>query len=334
MKILVIQTAYLGDVVLATGIVEKLHHTYPAAKIDFLLRKGNEGMLKDHPYLHDVLIWDKERNKYGNLMRIISKVRSAKYEYVINVQRFATSGLITGFSGSRNRFGFDKNPLSFLFTRKLPHIVGNYKHDLERNHSLIATITDEHFAKYRIYPSKSDYASVERLKVGPDTKTRRPYVCIAPTSIWFTKEFPKDKWMQLIDSLPDPSMPVYLLGGPADHAACEVIRNGCKRTSVINLAGKLSLLESAAMQIDARMNYVNDSAPMHMCGALNAPVTAIFCSTAPPYGFVPLSDTVRIVETSEKLSCRPCGLHGHKTCPEKHFKCALTIRVEDVPPLS
>jgi ADP-heptose:LPS heptosyltransferase len=334
MKILVIQTAYLGDVVLATGIVEKLHHTYPAAKIDFLLRKGNEGMLKDHPYLHEVLIWDKEKNKYGNLLRTISKVREAKYEYVVNVQRFATSGLITGFSGSRNRFGFDKNPLSFLFTRKLPHIVGNYKHDLERNHSLIATITDEHFAKYRIYPSKADYAAVERYKVGSDAKTRRPYVCIAPTSIWFTKEFPKDKWMQLIDSIPEPEMPVYLLGGPADHAACEVIRNGCKRSSVINLAGKLSLLESASMQIDARMNYVNDSAPMHMCGALNAPVTAIFCSTAPLYGFVPLSDTVRIVETKEKLSCRPCGLHGHKACPEKHFKCALTIRVEDIPLLT
>jgi ADP-heptose:LPS heptosyltransferase len=331
MKILVIQTAYLGDVVLATGILEKLHHAYPAAKIDFLVRQGNEGLMKDHPYVHELLVWDKSKNKYGNLWRMIRKVRAARYEYVINVQRFATSGLITGFSGSRNRFGFDKNPLAFLFSKKVPHEVGGGKHDLERNHELIREITDNHFAKYKLYPSKADYRATERYKKPSADATAVPYICIAPTSIWFTKEFPRDKWVKLIDMMPDPSSPIYLLGGPADAAACEWIRTNCKRTAVLNLAGKLSLLESAALLIDARMNYVNDSAPMHMCGALNAPVTPIFCSTAPPYGFVPLSDVVRIVETKEKLSCRPCGLHGHKACPKGHFKCALTIQVEDIP---
>jgi heptosyltransferase-2 len=72
---------------------------------------------------------------------------------------------------------------------------------------------------------------------------------------------------------------------------------------------------------DAAMNFVNDSAPMHFASAMNAPTTAFFCSTIPEFGFGPLSEKARIVETEEQLECRPCGLHGKKSCPLGHFKC-------------
>ena len=81
---------------------------------------------------------------------------------------------------------------------------------------------------------------------------------------------------------------------------------------------------------NAKMNYVNDSAPLHLASALNAPVTAVFCSTIPNFGFGPLSDISHIVQVNEKLDCRPCGLHGFKECPEKHFKCALNIKTEEL----
>jgi heptosyltransferase-2 len=91
------------------------------------------------------------------------------------------------------------------------------------------------------------------------------------------------------------------------------------------MAGKLSFLESAAFMESAMMNYSNDSAPLHMAGAVGAPVTAFFCSTLPDFGFGPFAPNGRIAETTETLPCRPCGLHGRKRCPEGHFKCALTI---------
>ena len=78
----------------------------------------------------------------------------------------------------------------------------------------------------------------------------------------------------------------------------------------------------------AAMNYVNDSAPLHIASAMNAPVMAVFCSTVPAFGFGPLNANGRILERKEPLSCRPCGLHGYKACPEAHFKCALEIDVE------
>lgn len=91
---------------------------------------------------------------------------------------------------------------------------------------------------------------------------------------------------------------------------------------VIVVAGKLTLLQTAALMSKATMNYANDSAPVHMASAMNAPICEVFCSTVPSFGFTPLSEVALIVETAEKLSCRPCGIHGHRSCPEGHFRCA------------
>ena len=93
----------------------------------------------------------------------------------------------------------------------------------------------------------------------------------------------------------------------------------------MELAGQLSFLQSAALMEQASMNYVNDSAPMHFASAVNAPVTAVYCSTIPAFGFGPLSDEKFIVEIKEPLDCRPCGLHGYRACPRGHFNCAYKI---------
>ena len=116
-KILLIQTAYTGDVVLATPVVEKLHQFFPAAKIDFCLRKGNQDLLKGHPFINDVLVFDKKNHKLKNLFSLLFKIRKKRYDLVVNMHRFASSGLLTGFSGAREKIGFSSNPLSFLFTK-------------------------------------------------------------------------------------------------------------------------------------------------------------------------------------------------------------------------
>jgi heptosyltransferase-2 len=173
-----------------------------------------------------------------------------------------------------------------------------------------------------VYPSEKEYEAVKTYK-------QQPYICIAPTSVWFTKQFPADRWVELIRKLPA-GYQIYLLGAPADHDTCEQIRLAAARQGVINLAGKLSILASAALMQEARLNYVNDSAPMHLASATNAPTCAVFCSTVPGFGFGPLADNAYIVEREEPLYCRPCGLHGYRACPEGHFKCAKDIAVNQL----
>ncbi len=116
-----------------------------------------------------------------------------------------------------------------------------------------------------------------------------------------------------------------MLGGPSDVIANDYLLASAFQDNVINLAGDLSFLESAALIKGAKMNYVNDSGPMHMATAVNAPVTAFYCSTVPSFGFGPLSDDSTVIQVDEELTCRPCGLHGKKTCPKKHFKCGHNI---------
>jgi heptosyltransferase-2 len=321
-KFLVIQTAFIGDVVLATGLIEKLHQHFPGAHIDFMVRKGNESLLNNHPFLHEVLVWDKKKNKQRNLFRMLGKIRAARYDKVINVQRFAATGILTAFSRGKETIGFDKNPLSFLFSRKIKHLITKGQHEIDRNHELIRSFTDNTPAKPKLYPAETDYAFTKDLKT-------KPYICIAPASVWFTKQFPKEKWVSFINKLPA-DLQVYLIGAPSDQGMCAQIIGSTVHKQVISLAGKLSFLQSAALMKDALMNYVNDSAPLHFASAVNAATTAVYCSTVPSFGFGPLADERFIVEKPETLYCRPCGLHGYKACPEGHFRCALEIRDEQL----
>lgn len=318
-RFLIIQTAFIGDVVLATGLVEKLHHYFPGAQIDMMVRQGNEGLLVNHPFLHEVLIWNKKENKFSNLLRLIKIVRRKKYHKVINVQRFMATGLITVFSGAVEKIGFDKNPLSLLFTRKVKHLIapeGEVVHEMTRNHALISGITDDQQAYPVLYPSPEDFAVVQPYR-------KQTYITISPASVWFTKQYPPEKWRSFLFEVPE-QYTVYLLGAPGDLNLAATISQGLEK-KVVNLCGKLSFLQSAALMKHAVMNYVNDSAPLHFASAVNAPVAAVYCSTIPAFGFGPLSDRHSIIEIKHLLYCRPCGLHGYKACPEGHFFCAHKI---------
>jgi len=318
-KILIIQTAFIGDAILSTSMIETWKINYPNSTIDILVRKGNESLLNNNPQLNEVLIWDKKKNKYSNLLKLISKVRKANYDAIFNVQRFVATGLITALSRAKIKVGYQSNPLSFLFSRSIPFDTSSDLHETERNALLLHPYCSGKPLLPKLYLSEEDELSCEQYN-------KESYVCMAPTSVWFTKQWPKENWVKLIEHLS--SIPIiYLLGAPNDFEACEDIKRLCNSSRVVNLAGRLSFLESASLMKDAKMNYVNDSAPMHIASSMNAPTTAIYCSTIPAFGFGPLSENSTIIEYKDELACRPCGLHGKRECPEGHFNCAKTINL-------
>jgi lipopolysaccharide heptosyltransferase II len=326
-RILIIQTAFLGDVVLATALIESLHARFPDARIDFLLRKGNEAVLAGHPILNQILIWNKQQGKFRNLWNLARQIRRNRYDLVVNPHRGINSGFLTVYSGARMRQGFSKNPLQQFYTFRAEHGFSkpgdaHFLHETERNHRLIRNLTDAPAARPRLYPQASDLAKVQPLQ------TEEPYICIAPSSVWMTKRYPMARWVQLIDALPADHR-IYLLGGPEDKGLASDILKLVQRGNVHSLCGELRIMESAALMGGAVMNYTNDSGPMHFASSLNAPVTAVYCSTHPCFGFGPLSDHHRIVDAGD-LYCRPCGIHGYPACPQGHFRCATDIRLNDL----
>ena len=316
-KILIIQTAFLGDVILATPVISELKRLYPSSKIDVLVREGNESLLANNLKINSVFTFDKKNGKVKAIFSLIKTFREKQYDLVINLHRFGSSGILAGLSKGKKRYGFAKNPFSFLYTKKFSHEIGNGKHEVERNLSIIKEFGAVEKLKPELFPSEDDFAIADQITSGS-------YFCFAPASVWFTKQLPVSKWIELINYYTEFGT-VYLLGGKGDLEFCNSIIEQTESKMGINLAGQLNLLESAALMKDATRNFVNDSGPLHIASSMNAPVTSFFCSTIPDFGFGPLSDDSEIKQVIVKLACRPCGLHGHKDCPKDNFECGNNI---------
>lgn len=312
---------------MGTALLEALHKTFPDTQITYLVRKGSEGLFNGHPFVR-LFIWDKNKDKYRGLFRLIRQIRKERFDLVINLQRFGASGLMTCFSGATETRGFAKNPFSFCFSKRFPHEIGtneegHYLHETERNHKLLEGLTHlpAQLPKLYIDDMAVSKQAGEILKGAKE----KPYITISPASVWFTKAWPAAKWKELVSALT--AYRVYITGGPSDLALAKEIRDGVTHRDCIIACGILGLGESAMLMRGAVMNYVNDSAPMHLCSAVDAPVVAIYCSTIPAFGFGPLGKAAHTVETSKNLACRPCGLHGKTACPQHHFDCARSIEI-------
>lgn len=326
-KVLIIQTAFIGDVVLATSLIAQLKDYNPNLQIDFLLRKGNEILLKNNPHVGKVYIWDK-KSKFKSLIQNIRNIRKERYHYVFNIQRFINSGLITTLSKARIKVGFSKNPLSFLFTHKvehkIPHLTQyNYLHEVERNSQLIKTV----FSDFKIQRKRPEIYFDQALKekVHDIIKDQGKYLVMAPSSVWYTKALSPKKWIELIKNLIN--YKIYIIGAPGDFEFVESLIQS--QHHVTNLCGKLSLPESAYLMSKSSWVFANDSAPLHLASAVNARTIAFFCSTVEEFGYSPLSDISHVLSVPN-LDCRPCGLHGHKACPKEHFKCSEDINLNKI----
>lgn len=321
-KILVIQNAFIGDAILGTGILEKLHQHYPQAEIYYLIRKEASTLFKNHPFIKEVLTFDRKAGKWKEFRRLGKIMRNHQFDLAITLQRFGSSGYMIWRSGAIIKAGFSKNPFSFCFNVKVKHQIGNGVHEIVRNHQLISSWTDDQPELPKLYLSTEDLQSVSSYQA-------KPYYTISPGSVWYTKQFPDGKWVELINLI-GKEKTIYLLGGKNETELCESIKSRVNVNHLVNLAGQLSFLQSAALMKGAIMNYTNDSAPLHICSAVDAPLTAVFCSTVPEFGFGPVREGHKVVEVAQKLDCRPCGLHGHHSCPKGHFKCAQLIDIHQL----
>lgn len=324
-NILIIQTAFIGDTILASHFARAVKDQFPEAKVHFLLRKGNESVIEGLPFVDKTWIWDKKGGKTKNLFKLIFKLRESSFDMVFNLHRHFNSGLVSALMKSPVKIGFKQNPLSFFYTKKVNHQIPDPRgwHEVQRNLELLPGVKIEDNSKNDKPALPLESKHFEKIS----SYVSDSYFVIAPASVWFTKAWSEHKYRELTQGLSKMGK-VYFIGAPSDKELCERIRKDIPQTQ--NLCGELSLLESAALMKSARRVFVNDSAPLHLASCVNAKTTALFCSTIPGFGYTPLSDDSVVIDVGETLSCRPCGLHGHKACPIGHFKCSEDIDVQRV----
>ncbi|MGB1031961.1 MAG: glycosyltransferase family 9 protein [Flavobacteriales bacterium] len=206
-KVLFIQTAFIGDAILATAMLEKWHKSYPEHQISLLVRKGNESLFNNHPFLHELHIWEKNKGKYSSLWKVLKTIRKNKYDLLVNLHRFSSSGFLTVFSGAKETRGFTKNPLSRWFDLRFDHPIGRkgdqqFSHETVRNQQLIAKETGDEAEQPMLYTGPNEKQKVEAL-IG------EPFVTISPSSVWATKAWPSSKWVAVLNQMPQ--VKVYLL---------------------------------------------------------------------------------------------------------------------------
>ena len=323
-RILIVQTAFLGDVILATPLIRACKGLWPGATVDFLCIPQTAPLLENHPLLGQVIPYDKRGKERGllPLVRLIRSLWARRYGLAIVPHPSLRSAVLVLAAGIPLRVGSNRSAGKWLFNRLVHYEKG--RHEVERNLKLLRPFGWEaRGLRPELFPSRSDCRRVDELLAAVG---HSPFVALAPGSVWPTKRWPTRSFSQLAARLEaELGLRCVLVGGQEDKELGEEIASS-SRGSVLNLAGKLTPLQSAEVIRRARVLVTNDTAPLHMASATGTPVVAIFGPTVPEFGFGPYRVPHRIAQIP--LACRPCSTHGGKRCPIGTFACMENLHPE------
>lgn len=325
-KILVIQTAFIGDVILTLPLIQVLKRNFQDAQIDVVATPQASGLFINHPAIGRVIAFDKRGvdSGIGGFRRLKNEIAEEHYELAVIPHRSLRSALLALLSRIPIRVGFNNSAGKWMFT----HVVRyrSDKHEVERNLSLLGALgiqtADRELPS--LYPCEEDRKAIDLLLRQSGTNGARTILAMAPGTIWNTKRWPKERFAELARKLGEEGCSVVLIGSGEDRSLCDEIQQLAASRYVLNTAGRLSLLQSAELIRRSGLIVSNDSAPMHMGVAVRTPVIAVFGATVPAFGFSPYGDRDVIVETLG-LKCRPCSIHGGDSCPIKTFDCMMNI---------
>jgi heptosyltransferase-2 len=327
-RILIIQTAFIGDVILTTPLVKNLKQIFPLSHLSFLLIPETKNCLENNPHLDEILVYDK-RGKWGlfEFLRILGEIRKRDFELAVIPHRSLRSALLAYLAGTKQRLGFNRSAGSALLTHKIAYL--NNIHEVDRNLSLLSdfssNVTD---TSPELFPSPEDYNYVRGLLDESGIRENDKLACIAPGSVWPTKRWLPERFAEVAQLLMEKAgVKVLFLGSDDDRKLCQNIGDLMKEKPPV-LAGRTNILQSAAIISKCKVVLSNDSAPVHMASAMKRPVVAIFGSTVPEFGFAPYGVDHLIIQ--KEMDCRPCGIHGKRKCPQKHFRCMREITTEEV----
>jgi len=324
-KALIVQTAFIGDVVLTLPTASALRNA--GFEAYFLVVPRTAELPAFHPDVSGVLVYDKRERDRGvsGFLRIARAVRNGDFELALLPHRSLRSALLPIFAGVPERIGFS-GPFSALYTRSVPKNLELHK--VLRNLSLLEPlgISPAPPEPPWLFPG-GEHRKKARAFLSEHGLDDGPIVALAPGSIWPTKRWPPEGFREVAKELLRRGIGVVLVGGPGDVALCRRIVDGLSPSPAV-AAGKMSLMESAALLELCSVLVSNDSAPVHIASAVGTPVVALFGPTVPAFGFGPYGKGHSIVELD--LPCRPCSSHGGKKCPKGHFMCMKGIAAEKV----
>jgi heptosyltransferase-2 len=341
---LVVQTSFLGDIVLTTPLIRELASRGP---VDVLTTPEGASILGNNQAIRNVIVYDRREMDSGlvGFGRTVGRIRrmglygseeastprpepGVFYSVAYLAQGSLRSAMLVTAAGVKRRVGFNTSEGRRFYTERVEY--RSDRHHAERLWRLANSNGEKSPTRDDIAPSlfpaaDDDHAAgaVVREQLA---NVSRPFIALAPGSVWATKRWPF--YVELAQLIAQ-EFNVVVVGGGADTAIGDAIVSQLPEGCAANAAGRLGILASAALIGRAVALVTNDSAPQHLASAMNTPTVTTFGPTVPEFGFGPLAPNSHVAGV-ENLACRPCDRHGPQKCPLGHWRCMRELSSADV----
>lgn len=328
-KILVVILRYIGDVLLATPTIQALKEKIPRSLITVVVNPGTEGVLRENPHIHSVLVVPREGWK--KQLRFVKLIRSHQFDCVIDLTDGDRAALISRFSGATTRIGFneEKKWRGRLYSSVVTDVEKGL-HRIDRNLQALRRLgLDLATSSPQLYISsqeKSEAIAIlrERKVIDSTIETPNSLIMFQPGARYWFKAWSPSRYAELALRLIERFQCSILLGGaPEERHLAETIKKEAKSLPIV-LAGSTTLREYAAILQQCRLFIGNDNGPMHMASALGIPVVGVFGPSNPAI-WGPRGGKSALLYKG--LDCRQCF---HPTCHRGDLSCMNLITVDEV----
>jgi heptosyltransferase-2 len=327
-KLLVIQTAFIGDAVLTLPFLQMLKEENKDFLIDVVTTSKTASLFEAVSTINKVYILDKadKHKSIFSLVKFGKELNNNNYSIIYSPHRSLRSALLTLFTNVRETYGFDNSEFPYVFKNLV-----EYKYDSHEIERLFAFLDNGNEYNFKSVKAELNYSEEVKTNISDifnkfdKTKIK---VVFAPGTEWFTKQYPVEHFIEVIKKCKAKEYECILIGSDKEKELCEEIIRNIPSNS-INLCGKLSIIETIYLLKKIDLLITNDSAPTHFGMIADIPVLTIYCSTISKFGFYPYNERSKYLSYDE-LDCKPCGIHGHKSCPEKHFNCGKKLLPQKV----
>lgn len=316
---LVIQTGYMGDVILTTPLLTLLAARH--GPVDVVATPASAPLLETHPAVREVVRYDKRGADRGwrGMRRLAADLRRRRHAAAYLPHRSRRSATLVFLARVPVRVGYADSAAASLYTER----VVRPAHPLEpqRLAALAGLGAQEPAPPVSLGITDADRAEADAWLAAQGVTA--PFVAFGPGSIWGAKRWPG--FGALAARL---ELPVVLIGGPSDAAVGEQVAAAAPGR-VRSACGAVGPRVSAALIARAAALVTNDSSPLHLALAVGTPLVALFGPTVASFGFGPL-DRADEALGLEALLCRPCATFGPAVCPLGHHRCLAELGVDAV----
>lgn len=325
-KILVIRFSSLGDLILMIPLLQSLRAYFPSAEIDLATKSKYAGLFKDADIIDR--IHTLETGNLSELMRMRRLLADNEYDIIMDAHNVIRSNILYRTIPDGRKIQLKKEQLrKFLLIKwnlnMFRDITSQYRKYMNLAEEIGVGGTD-HPPPFQLPLQAADKAE-DILSVTDNPG--EPVIAVAPGARWKTKRWSEEKFIAAMEMLEGRGFNLVLTGGAAESELAGRIAESVSG-AVINTAGELTILETAAVLRRSDLLLTNDSALLHLAELVNTPVLALFGPTVREFGFYPRLDRSRVLEID--IGCRPCSRNGAKPCPHRVKACLDYIEPESV----